>query len=398
VIFHTDCRHYRASAPCAPHKRSGVRCPECRDYAAAGVRILIVKLDALGDVLRTTAILDPIRRLHPRCHITWITRAAAAPLLAGNPHVDRLLTLESGYLEFLHVEDFDLAFGPDADPLSAAILSLARAAEKRGFVSDRRGGVVPLNAAAESWWQMGLDDVAKKQNRRTYGEWLYDICELPTPVARPIFALPRSARGAAERLFDDAAPQAPARACFNTGASGRWQEKSWKSRHYSELGRQVRARWPGTAIALVGGSRERQLNTDLLASGAGFIEAGTSHSIDAFAGLVAASSWLLTTDSLGYHLACALGTPAVCLVGPTSPWELDCYGTNRVVHADLPCIACYLGTCPLPTTCMDALTPAQVLPAIEAVVAASPQCAAPAGVQIKDAANLGPERSSWLDR
>ena len=43
----------------------------------------------------------------------------------------------------------------------------------------------PLNDAAEAWWRMGLDDNWKQNNRRTYGEWLYDICELPVPVVRP---------------------------------------------------------------------------------------------------------------------------------------------------------------------------------------------------------------------
>ena len=41
----------------------------------------------------------------------------------------------------MHAEEFDLALGPDADPLSAAIMLLAHARDKRGFVSDRRGGV-----------------------------------------------------------------------------------------------------------------------------------------------------------------------------------------------------------------------------------------------------------------
>jgi heptosyltransferase-2 len=356
MIIHTDCRHYRASVPCACHKRTGATCGACEAYAPAGERILIVKLDAMGDVLRTTACLEPLKRQHPRSHVTWITRAAAAPLLAGNPHVDRVLTVESNYLEFVHAEQFDLALGPDADPLSAAIMALAHAGEKRGFVSDRRGGVVPLNAAAEAWWRMGLDDVLKRSNRRTYGEWLYAICELPPPIARPWFQPSEPARRAAERMFAEARSGAGARVTFNTGAGPRWAEKRWKLRHYAALARLVRGRWPDAAIAVAGGPHETDFNAALLASDAGLIDAGTSQSIDGFAALIASSDWVLTADSLGYHLACAVGTPAVCVVGPTAPWELDRYDTNRVLHAELDCIACYLATCPLAATCMDALT------------------------------------------
>jgi len=83
------------------------------------------------------------------------------------------------------------------------------------------------------------------------------------------------------------------------------------------------------------------------------------------AALIAACDWILTADSLGYHLACAVGTPAVCLVGPTSPWELDRYGNNRILHSQLDCIACYRSTCPFGTTCMDVLRPAMIWPVVD---------------------------------
>lgn len=372
MIIHTDCRHYRASVPCAFHKRTGTSCDDCGEFARVDERILIVKLDAMGDVLRTTACLDPLKRMHPRSHVTWITRANAVPLLAGNPLVDRILAVESNYLEFVHAEEVDLALGPDADPLSAAIMLLAQAREKRGFVSDRRGGVVPLNAAAESWWRMGVNDTLKKQNRRTYGEWLYDICELPPPIARPWFRPSDTALRAAARVFGGAAAGAGGRVCFNTGAGTRWEEKRWKLRHYTELAHLVRDRWPGAVIALVGGPGETAFNAALLASNAGFVDGGTDNSIDSFAALIACADWCLTSDSLGYHMACAVGTPAVCVVGPTSPWELDSYGTNRVLHAGLDCIGCYLATCPLATTCMDALTARHVWMAMDGLTGYAP--------------------------
>lgn len=237
---------------------------------------------------------------------------------------------------------------------------LARAETKRGFVSDRRGGVIPLNEAAAAWWRMGLDDATKRQNRRTYGEWLYAICELPSPIARPWLQPSEEARERAVQLVCSQAPSASRRLCFNTGAGSRWQEKRWKAHHYRELAGLIKARDPGTAIVLCGGPDEAEFNAALLASDAGFID-GTSNSIDAFAALVASSDSILTSDSLGYHVACAVATPALCLAGPTSPWELDLYGTNHVLHADLPCTACYLARCPLERTCMDQLTPDAIL-------------------------------------
>jgi ADP-heptose:LPS heptosyltransferase len=355
-MIHTDCRHYRNSLPCAPHKRTHVRCERCADYAPIEQRILIVKLGAMGDVLRTTSCLPPLKAQYPRSHVTWITRANAAPLLDGNPSIDRVLTVESRYLEFLHAEDFDLALGPDADLLSGSIMQLASAETKRGFVANRRGGIMPLNDAAAAWWHLGLDDGAKRANRRSYGEWLYDVCELPPPVARPWLRPSADARGRAERFVRERAPLAARRVCLNTGASSRWTEKRWKVQHYVELARLIRTHDPAQAVIVVGGPAETEFNAALLAAAPDLVDAGTANSIEAFAALVASCDWIVTPDSLGYHVACAVGTPAICVVGPTSPWELDLYGVNQVLHADMDCIACYLAECPFATTCMDALT------------------------------------------
>ena len=64
--------------------------------------------------------LEPLKRQHPRSHITWITRAEAVPLLAGNPHDrPRPRRRDRTTSNSCTAEEFDLALGPDADLLSA---------------------------------------------------------------------------------------------------------------------------------------------------------------------------------------------------------------------------------------------------------------------------------------
>jgi heptosyltransferase-2 len=357
----TDCRQYRASQPCAPHKFTAARCDDCREYDKIEERVLIVKLAAMGDVLRTTTVLPALKEKYPRSHVTWITRENAFGLLSGNRSIDRVLVVERNYLEFLLTEEFDVVIGVDADPFSASITTLARSATKFGFAADGRGGVIPLSAAAESWWRLGLDDTLKRANRATYGEWLYAICEMRPPVRRPQFDVPIDARSRVDEYLHGSAPSATHFALFNTGGSDRWREKRWKPDHYSALARLVEQAHPGTATVLVGGPEEAELNRRLVMAHPTFIDGGTDNSLQTFGALVAACDWMLTPDTLGYHVACAAGTPAVCVVGPTSPWELDLYESNVVLYAAMDCIGCYLSQCPFTSTCMDALTPARVL-------------------------------------
>jgi heptosyltransferase-2 len=220
--------------------------------------------------------------------------------------------------------------------------------------------VTPLNDAADRWWRLGLDDTLKRANRRTYGQWLYDICQVPPPIIPPTLALPAASLARASARLHELAPAVTRWICFNTGASRRWEEKRWKAHHYVELARIIGEAIAGVKILLLGGAEDASFNRQLLAASDVFMDGGTDNSLPMFASLVASCDWMLTGDSLGYHVACAVRTPALCLVGPTAPWELDTFGLNHVSHAPLDCIACYHNQCPKPTTCMDTLTPTAV--------------------------------------
>src|SRR5579863_6894607 len=133
-IIHTDCRHYRTDRPCRPHKESGVLCPGCPHYDPVKQKILIVKLDAIGDVLRTTCLLKPLKAKYPKAEITWLTRAASAGVLQHNPLIDRILTLESDAHVYLHTKRYDVVVNPDTSETSARLATLAKAKKKFGFV------------------------------------------------------------------------------------------------------------------------------------------------------------------------------------------------------------------------------------------------------------------------
>jgi ADP-heptose:LPS heptosyltransferase len=370
MLIHTDCKFYRGSMPCHFHKRDGRPCDGCTDYSPVRTRLLIVKLAAVGDVLRTTSILPPLAAKYPGAHITWVTRAAAAPLLAGNPLVDRVLCVEDQYGLFLANEEFDYGICLDADPLSATILSTASCRETSGFSADRAGRVQPVNERATGWWLLGLNDALKRANRKTYQQIMYDICGLPSPVAPPQLNMTEG-----DRAFgrDFAGRNGLARfrnvLGLNTGGGGRWQYKKWTFDGYTSFIRLFRSRHPGTGILLLGGPEEEELNREIIRGvGDAVIDGGCRNSLMQFASLIAAVDAVLTSDSLAMHMSVALGKPTVVLVGPTSPWELDVFGRGEIVHSDIECLACYLSRCDKTVNCMNTLSPEYVLSRVEPFV------------------------------
>ena len=72
-VIHRDCRYFKGDRPCKPHKEEGVICQDCPHYDPVSHRILIIKLGAIGDVIRTTPLLTPLRDKYPNSEITWMT-------------------------------------------------------------------------------------------------------------------------------------------------------------------------------------------------------------------------------------------------------------------------------------------------------------------------------------
>lgn len=363
MTVHTDCRHYRGSAPCTFHKQDGRHCHGCTDYKAIRHQTLVVKLDALGDVLRTTSILPALHARWPGTAVTWITRRNALPLLERNPMIYRALAVEDNYLENVLTSAFDVALGLDPDPLAGAILALARATEKRGFVVNHHGRAVPAGPEAETWWRMGLDDQLKRANRRTYQDLIYGICGLSGPAHRPMIPTEVLNSGLLSGWRERLGPAAGRGVLgVNTGGGLRWQYKKWTPEGYIGLIREFRRARPDVPILLLGGPEEEAFNRDLLASiGSEVYDAGCRNSLLDFCSLVSLCDALVTPDSLGFHIATALEVFAFVLVGPTSPWELEVYGKGRVVAPEMDCLACYLARCPKKPACMDLLQPSDFL-------------------------------------
>ena len=55
------------------------------------MKILFIKLSAIGDVVQTLPALEAIKKTHPGAEITWVVEESAAGILEGHPLINRLL-------------------------------------------------------------------------------------------------------------------------------------------------------------------------------------------------------------------------------------------------------------------------------------------------------------------
>jgi ADP-heptose:LPS heptosyltransferase len=355
-----DCRFFLGDRPCVWHKQSGALCT-CPHYEGIRERLLIVKLDAMGDVLRSTALLPPLAEVHPAASITWITRKESIPLLERNPYVTEVLELGGETLVHLQTRTFDRVINLDASKTSAALATMARSARKDGFVLDERGCVHPTNDAARRWLEAGLFDDIKRQGSSTYQACMADILGLSGREHRYVLQLgsdeiDRAARHLTSLGVDLDRPVIG----LNTGAGGRWPLKQWREEGYLELVERIGLN-EDVQFVLLGGPSEEKRNARLRRLAAvPLFDPGCDNTVRHFAALVSHCDIAVTGDTLAMHVALALGKRTVVLFGPTSAAEIELYGLGEKVVPDMGCLSCYKTSCQLSPNCMDLISTGMV--------------------------------------
>jgi len=367
VRLKPDCRHFPGDRPCRFHKESGICCPECPHYAPITQKILIVKLGAMGDVLRTTALLHPLKKKYPESHITWLTLTPSLDFFAGNGLVDAVLDYRFDALPRLWAEEYDLILNPDAEKLSAALASAARGKEKLGFGLDRHGAVIAFNPEAERWLEMGAFDDLKRANKSTYQEIILGLCRLPHNAHPIMLSLSAQEREIGIRFAQAHGLSPEARTVgLYTGAGERWERKTWTEEGFRDLITTLLAETP-YQVLLYGGPDAEARNYRLLAefaSSGHVVSTGTNNPLRTFFALLSLSDLIVTGDTMALHAGLALGKKVVGLFGPTSSAEIEMYGQGTKLTGTVECLCCYRPTCTVTPTCMDTITPKMVVDAI----------------------------------
>jgi ADP-heptose:LPS heptosyltransferase len=347
-----------------------VHCQDCPHYDGVDFRILVVKLDAMGDVLRTTAILPGLKEKYPHSHVTWLTRKESIPLFDHNLLVDRVLDCSAESFLAVQAEEFDLVLGLDAAPESARIATLAKGKEKLGFGWHPRGYSFPVNDEARGWYEMGLFDDVKKANRRTYQDIVLGICRLEQGDKEIVYACAPDELSGAEELRKKWKLR-PGRPVVGVNAGRRWVNKKWPEAKSVALIRKLLA--GGYSVLLLGGPEERELNARIRRkAGPKLVDAGSGHSVREYAAIVNLCDLLVTMDTFTLHLGLGLKKKVVALFGPTSADEIEVYGRGVKLTPLVECGCYYRRECTAESPCMGTITPEAVLAAVEGLLPPAP--------------------------
>lgn len=366
MFLHLDCQHYLGDRPCKFQRL----CEGCPHYAPMGPRVLIIKLGALGDVVRTACLLPGLAAQAEAPHVTWLTSPAARPLVERMSGVDRVLIFSPEALAHLAVERFDTILSLDKEAAPCSVAMTTRADQRLGMGLSRYGTVFPLNDECDDYFTLGLDNEAKfHQNQKTYPELIYGALGMSyTGQSYTLTPTEADRRAATDRLaeIDVFADDKMCWVGINPGAGRVFANKGWREDGYIELIRELSQRRADVRFLLLGGADEEALieRISLATGDAPVYRAGCNHSLGTFAALIEHCAVVVSGDTLAMHLALATGGRSVAIFGPTCAQEIDMFGRGIKLVSPIDCAPCYRRQCDKSSNCQDLITTEQVLKAV----------------------------------
>ena len=318
------------------------------------MKILIIKLSAIGDVLRTTTLLHGLKRKWPGSEITWITLPEAKDLLKENGFVDDVLEFNRKTSRDLETHAFDLLICLDKERNSTFLATRLKAKKKIGFGRDSKGKLSIFNKESRYAYELGISDELKfKINKKTYSEIIYEMCGLDYRKDKYILNLTdKEIAWAESRLKDIGIKKGDFIVGLNTGAGTRFANKIWSFDKHKALIQGLLEK-QDTKVLLLGGKREAGLNKRLKdVFDSRVYSAGCDNTLREFASIVKYCNAIISGDTLAMHIGIALDRYVIAVFGPTCSQEIELYGNGEKIVSDMDCSPCYKRECDKKHNCI----------------------------------------------
>jgi heptosyltransferase-2 len=345
-----NCRHFRGDIPCRPHKETGVHCDNCEKFTPFEKRILIIKLGAAGDVIRTTPILHKLRVEFPNAEITWLTES---PIFVPKKYVNNVLEWKLENVLWLQNQKFDLLVNLDKDRQALGLAVSIKADAKKGYLADEFGKCRPADEDAKHKWQTGLWDDLCLENRKSYPQEIFEIFGYEFAGEKYILNLPES-----DMKFDLLVDKKIIG--LNTGCGTRWLTRLWGEKNWIELSNKLTEK--GFIPLLLGGPVEDEMNREI-ATNSNALYLGT-FTLNDFLNLVNKCDLIVTSVTMAMHIAIGYEKKIVLLNNIFNKYEFELYGLGTILEPEnKDCLGCYKNTCEI--ECMSTISPDRVLRKIQ---------------------------------
>lgn len=316
--------------------------------AASGPkRILLVRLDRLGDFVLSLPVIENIKANCPDTKISVLVRPYLAGLAASIKSIDSVITYDGFFrtVRRLRRERFDVAIDMLCDYLlKPALVTFLSAAPRRiGFAGGFREILFTDAVSPEAGNRLMLEINLELVRALGFG----------AQVTVPHIVL-KGASIIRSRVV-----------AIHPG--GHYPSQCWPAERFAAVARMIAATYD-VDILVIGGPEERALVGDIMTGLADIQAQSVFPDMKELAFLFARSLLVICNNSGPLHLAAAVGTPTVSTMGPTDPHRWWPQGKDQIViRKEIPCSACGRGNC-ADHSCMNLITAVEVFEAARTIM------------------------------
>lgn len=334
-------------------------------------RILIVRLDRLGDVLLSTPVIKAVRDAYPESHIAFMVRPYAREVVEGNPYLDEVIVYDKakGLLGIASVistlirRKFDLAIILHPTARTHLVTYLARIPERVGL--DRKMGWL-LTKKIPHTKQYGL--------RHEIDYTLEILRHLGIEPRGRILHMPadeRSEDGVAKLFSERGITPKDTLVVMNPGASCR--SKRWIAERFAQVGDILAQKHKAKVVLISARADKGCADAVARAMKSPCANLAGMTTVSDVASILRHAKLFISNDSGPVHIACSVGTPVIALFGRSDrglgPKRWGPSNKEDVVlHKDVGCAVCMAHNCSRGFKCLEAITVDDVLAAADKIL------------------------------
>jgi heptosyltransferase-3 len=320
-------------------------------------RVLVIKLQHLGDVLLTTPVFSVLKQLYPGIDIDALIYSETVPMLSGNPsidmvhEVDRLWKKKGTLLQIKKEKQLLLQLKARKYDLVINFTDRWRAAWLSRFLHPRYSVSQKYSHKRGQWWMKSFTHLysAPKTPRHIVEIHLDALRRLGVLLLTADKSLSFAAGHEAELMIENLLAEhklMPA-GYIVVHPTSRWMFKGWNHAGFAEVFKQLTL--AGYKLVITSGPDKKEVDyvEEILAmQQSEAVNVAGKLTLKELGALIAKASCFIGLDSVAMHMAAALGTPCVALFGPSNektwhPWQVR----HEVITENYSCRPCNMDGC-----------------------------------------------------
>jgi predicted lipopolysaccharide heptosyltransferase III len=305
-------------------------------------RVLVIRLRSIGDTVLSTPSLTALKRFLPHARIDILLEDWVAPVLAGSPHADNVITMEGGNVAArarvaarLRSSHYDVVYNLHGGTTATLLTRATGAPHRIGYESYQYSWLHNHRSPSSSFlW--GREKTHSVEQQLALLGWT---------------GVPVSDRPPTHLAVTEAADSTIANRLRTQGIEGAafvvihpaaaFATKQWAATNFARVADALASR--GLAIVAVSGANQLPIVDELRRNSTAEILPLTNLSLPEVTALLARARLFVGNDSGVAHMAAAVGTPSVVVFGSsnTAHWQPWARAASEFVLEEMDCQPCH---------------------------------------------------------